>query len=515
MNDLHEADIINALGDIMDTAPQAAERPTMRPATAPMTGMFAEPLAELKRPRVSRLLVAAVLVAGGVSGLALLQGKSPTNLKPSESSTSAAPTTATSADPTVTTAPSPLAKLSAYTGWYFPSYIPDGFEITSIEAGIATANTETTQRWTRSDASGNVTAVLSASSSPAPPPEPTKPPSYNTNVHGNGASVFDSGEGIVVGWEEGGWGFSVRGLSLSETDVLSAAQASTVDVNTGAITLSAAGGFVRVESSPVPANTASLTIGLLRTDGALGGFLSFVTWPAEGEALQTLKTRLVQTYEAGVTIERIGPLDRVVRRQAADEFGPITAVTWIQDGMFLEISGRATTEEVLKMAESVQAVAPERFVAEGRRITERLNARETIDRVTFADGTVVSLKGRGDVPIGLCVEAPVATCRSHSSEASLVGERPLGVFDTFEVNGRVLLLGWYSGADEPTVQPTLNTIPGGAAATSTATLTEMKASNQGRVIEVVVPAGETNLALVVGEVSYGFGAPFSTSLLRY
>jgi hypothetical protein len=517
MNHLLDDDIVSALGAILDTAPAP---PTVRPpmpdaASVADTFVMARAEPGRRRPGRSALLVAASLVML-VGGLAMLHRRSPI-IVAGQQSTSSAPTVDSSIEPspvTTSATTTTTVNLSNHTGWYLPTFIPAGYEITSIDAAYSTSTFPVPQRWLRTDASGKVSASLTVATYPPSPPDPLKPETYNATVRGHQAFAGHTGEGFVVAWEEAGRVVSIRGVSMSSNETLAIAEAVTIESSTGTVVLGVNSNFVSVEAAPSVPNAVTLNIGLLRSDGATGGFASFSTSPTNGETLQTVKQRLDITSGRTVPIERIGAFDRLVDRHPADALGPFTDITWIQDGLMMEAVGRASADEVVRMAESVQVVDSARLVDEGRRITERLKSLATFEQVTLADGVVVSVKARSGNPVGLCVESPVAVCRWHVSEASLVGERQVGIFDTFDVAGRLLLLGWHQGSDTPTLQPV--TEPDGSIRYSPVALSEVKQMNLGHFIEAVVPAGVPVPLVAYGpSSSYGVGTRSDTTLLHF
>jgi hypothetical protein len=514
MNRLLDDDIVTALGAILDTAPSPIGRPSVPEAAEAGSDIVLLPGLQPRRVRRGGLVLVAAVSLVAVGGLAVLNRRSSTVVF-SLSSTSVADSIEPSSVTTQATRTTTVASLSKYTGWYLPTFLPAGYEITSIDASFATDTNPIPQRWLRTDATGNVMATLTASTYPPVPPTPGKPETYNATVHGHQAFAGDTGEGIVVSWEEAGRVVAIRGVSLSSSETLSMAEATTIDSRTGAVALRDDANFVAVVSTPAAPDAIGLNIGLLRSDGGNGGFAAFTSSPANGETLQTLKQRVDLTGGRKVSIEKLGAFERLVDRHPADDLGPFTEVTWIQDGLMMDVVGRASADEVIRMAESVQVAEPQRLVAEGERITERLLALATLEQATLADGTVVSVKARDGNPVGLCVEAPVSVCRWHVSEGSLVGERQVGLFDTFDIAGRIVLVGWHEGSDTPTLQNPLAAADGSILPTPVS-FSEVKQMALGHFVEAIVP---TDVAIpMVGygpSSSYGVGTRSGTTLLHY
>jgi hypothetical protein len=525
MKQVLDDDIVTALGQILDGAPVPTARPMPpRPLGGAAVPEYAIDLADRRLVSQHRLVfIAAASILLALGGLAVLKrGPSTVGVGPAASSSSVVESSSSTAPSTETTAV-PAAPLSSYTGWYMPTFIPDGYEISTVEAyrpptTPTTVPTERVREWARLNASGAVAATVNVSVSPVQPPDPLKPVPVNTRVRGNPALSFDSGEGIVVSWQEAGWQLAVRGIALSEQDLQALADASTLDAATGTLTLTANSGFAPVD---VPEATSGkvvgVGIGLLRSDGAPGGIISFSSSPnGEGETLEGMKFRLVQTQKTSSEIRRIGDSDRLVQTRESAEFGSFVDVTWIENGMLMAVGGRAGPGEVLKMAESVHAVDPQQLIEEGRRITDRLLARKTLESVSLADGTVLSVKTQSNGPVALCVESPIVVCRWQIGDGSLSGNRLDAVFDSFDVAGRTLLFGWHEAAGQPTLDMSHAIAPpGGAAPTSTATFAEIKQTALGHFIEVVVPPGEQPPMISYGTSSYGVGDRSDTTLLRF
>lgn len=550
MNDLLDHQIVAALGEILDAAPAPGARPgAFRAATADATSSMSPStdvdLAAIGTPvhgggRVLRLIaVALVLSCLGVVTWSRHRSSSPDapiGVRPAVTTTpvgtpKAASSTAdvaagggetvTASTPTasVTTAATtaPVGTLADYAGWFLPSYVPDGYEITSIVATYAPLTRSPAQRWVRTDAAGATVAQLIASTSAIVPVVVVRPSPSNASVHGLPASVFDSGEGSLVNWQEVGRQAQVRGLGLSQTEVVALAEQLTLDAGAGSFTLDGASDFRPLSRVPAAEHAVDLNVGLLRSDGAPGGFVEFTSTPnADGETLGVLKQRLATMNGVQSAIEHLGDLDRLVWREPVDGYGPFTRLTWLQDGMIVEVSGRAAPEDMIKFATSIASVDPQQLIVEGRHITEQLAARETLEETTFADGVTVAVKRRRQDVIGLCVGGVDPVCRWDVSESSLGGGGQTASFDVFDIDGRRVLLGWHEGFDEPTLVPQPpGPSPAGEVPPSTSTLTEVQRGALGQFVEIVVPAGEQPPSVAYGTSQTGVGLRPGTTLLRF
>lgn len=121
-----------------------------------------------------------------------------------------------------------------------------------------------------------------------------------------------------------------------------------------------------------------------------------------------------------------------------------------------------------------------------------------LDRVTFDDGITATVRSRtnGSGADAICVEAPVKQCREQVSEVSIVEGYSDNVFDTFNFDGRNVVIGWQSNSEaerlgDPTIQPGEALNPAdGLSVTTTATINQLIQGTTGRFLEVEVPAGE-------------------------
>ncbi|MEY2959033.1 MAG: hypothetical protein RLZZ01_1601, partial [Actinomycetota bacterium] len=406
--------------------------------------------------------------------------------------------TSTPADPTTTTAP-PADPLSAATGFVLPTYVPVGYEITGLTAYPATPNVDPDiGRWISTNDRGVSQFSVSVQPVSSQPDLELRP---NATIHGQPAMSFDSGEGIVVTWVEGDWIISARGRGLSVDETLVAAEAlifdaagPTVDLPEGALP-----GLDRQDPNQVVIDNAVATnLGLTRTDGIPGGFISASSMPnTSGDTLDTMQAR-GDGYERQI----IGDIERLVRIQAPDSLGPFTTVEWIDGDTIMTVTGRAPSDEVIAVAEGISRVSSGEFVTAGAGVTASAASLHVLDQTTFDDGLNVSIRSitpgeGGSGAVAICVDAPIQRCRFSFSEGSLGGAYQNSILAAFDVNGETVLVAWDDTAEaerlgEPTLSPSgIVADPSQAAsASTTAQIDQQVATATGRFLRINVPAGE-------------------------
>lgn len=528
MTNALEHEIVAALRDILADTPAPATRPPVvengqRDDTDLVDSV--EPVLEVttREPVANRppiRLVAAVVVALAVLGVVAAQrrdarpGGSPEGATSTVGSSStvsqatAEPSITPQSVPSTTSDPSTATALSRFAGWYLPTALPDGYEITQLSV-VATkpSDSDVEQRWvTASNAPGSPTGSLSLTSFPVPPDEPGKPPRLNATVHGIDATAFDSGEGIVVSWQEGGRQRQVRGNGLSQAATLAAAQTVVVDGATGRATMDPGSGYVPVDAAPAPSNALTLAIDIAPSDGSTEGAIRFSSAPnADRETLDTIRQRVGSAPRTSATIKAVAGDDRLSIRYGATT-PPTTEVVWIQDGFVMGLNGVASEDDMLTLAGSVKAVDPQALVDAQEQSSRRLHAQPTLDTVTLADGTTVSVKTLAGRVTGLCVEAPVVVCRWDRSDVPLDDARPSNAYIAVRVAGRTLAIAWHEGAGVPSLTPPAGVVDPNRPIVRTSTILQTTESAEGGFVEIVVPDGEDAPPLFFGDQDAMFTA---------
>ncbi|MDW3215355.1 MAG: hypothetical protein R8G01_15240 [Ilumatobacteraceae bacterium] len=504
MNDLHtrranDADLKRplhgALAAIMDTAPATRTAPTD-------PNLLDQYQPANDRPRLIVGAAAAAVLVVGIGGLTVMrQSDDPavSDSSPDASAPSATgPTTSGPTDPTTTTTAS-ADPLATATGFVLPTYVPEGYEITNLAAYPATPSADPdVGRWLSTEDRGVSQFSVSVQPAASQPDLELRP---NATIHGQPAMSFDSGEGIVVTWVEGDWIVSARGRNLSVNDTLAAAEALVLDAAGPTVNLpdGALPGFNRQDPNPVVMdNTVATGLGLTRTDGLPGGFISAASMPnTSGDTLDTMQAR-GDGYERRI----IGGIERLVRIQAPDSLGPFTSVEWIDGDAIISVTGRAPSEEVIAVAEGITQVSSDEFAAAGAAITTTAARLDVLDQTTFDDGLTVSVRSltpgeTGSGAIAICVDAPIERCRLSFSETSLGGAYQHSILAAFDINGQTILIAWDDTAEaerlgEPTLSPSgIVTDPSQAQpATTTAQIDQQVTTAAGRFTRINVPAGE-------------------------
>lgn len=525
MNDLHtrrsknhefDGPIHDALAAIMDTAPIARSEPT-DPNLLALRETGSDHSRLLVRCAVATMLL---IGAGGLIVANRLDDTAVSEPSPDPSGqVDPAPRTSVAPEPT---APSePVDALSNATGFLVPTYVPVGYELTNLAARPATSNADPPLgRWLRTDADGNVTAQFSVSVRPATS-EPDLDLRANVTVQGMPAMSFDSGEGIVVTWIDAESIVSVTGVNLSADETLTAAEAVDIDDSGTSVSLldGALPGFARHETNPVAIdNVVGTNLGLTRTDGQPGGFISASSFPNyHGDTLDAMQAR-GDGYERRV----IGGIERIVRIQAPDSYGPFTNVEWIEGDLIITVTGRASSEEVIAVAEGIELVASDEFAAAGESISSSAAALDVLDQVAFDDGISASVRSltrgeRDSGAIAICIDEPIQRCRYSFSESSLAGAYQSSLVAAFDINGQTVVIVWADTAEaqrlgDPTLSASgLMTDPQARPATTTAVIDEQVTTGLGRFTKINVPAGELppqlNFATGDGQTGLSTSAP--------
>ncbi len=408
MNDLHtrrneadlEAPVVSALEALMDTAPA----PRSEPTDAKLLGRD-EPADH--RARALVVTAAAGVLSVGVAGLVIInQPEDPGVSQPAPRSSVSGPAASAPAPPITEVSDDPLADLI---GFVLPAYVPDGYQITNLNA---------------------------------------MPVYWNPDTENTDIDAIDTEVGVA-------------------TDIL-----------------------------------------LARTDGQPGGFITMSSLPhANGETLDTLLLG-----RDGFERQVIGGIERNVRIDRPDSLGPFTNVEWIEGDRIFTVAGRAPSDEVKAVAEGLSQSTRTDFLAAGASITDSAAALDVLDKTTFADGTIISVRSltpgtSGSGAVAMCVESPARQCRFSFSEAGLGGAYQDSLIAAFDVDGDTMMFVWHNAAEAerlgeftlqptgpgvastiPSEDPTPRSVPGSMS--STAEITEQVTTDVGRFIRINVPAGE-------------------------
>lgn len=463
---------------------------------------------DARRPRGMRIVALAGAAAAAVIGLvaiATVRGQDPVDESPA---------TATEPAPDAQ-APAPPATgddLAEATGFLLPTTMPEGVEITSLEAGPDVAqwgNPFGETRWARLEADGTVSGVFSVR-----PPRPADAPEgtdddYDETVRGVPASVFTQEDNISIGWYEAGAQMAARSQGLTRHELLAAVEALEIDVEALSVTLPDGGSSVGLvhESelgfSDDHAIVSTVTVGELDNPARAALLYAAATPNTFGRTLTDIAER-----EEGWEPRTMEGVDALVRTNAVSgPNGTMTEMTWIADGFRFRVYGSFGPEAVFAFAAGLELTDFTTFSAAesdlGDRMTTMMTSWAVLDRATFTDGIEVTVRSRrtGSGADAICIEAPVQQCMEQVSEASLVDGYADNVFSTFDVNGRQVMIGWQSAGEadrlgEPTLSAGTAANPAdGLSLTTTATIDQFVVGEAGRFLEIRIPAGERPPAL--------------------
>ena len=500
-----------AIGNILNLAPTANDV---------RNGVFAIRDVRPNRSRQPYVLAAAVvLVAGGIAAVAVRAdraGRVSTATAPTEPSSPnassettvgrslATPMATTTGSSVTTTSPDP-----APTGFYLPTYIPDGYDVTNVRASVRNEPAEFGNGWLKRDPfTGDFVGKLVVSVRPLMASETIPPWQPNATVHGLAAATASSANvGAEVRWHETGAHIYLFGDGMTEAEVRQAAESIVVDGATFTAAFGPAGppdGYVEGPTSDrlartgdprTPSNIVEMSLGLARRDGSPGGFISLSTSAnTGGSTLDDLQVGERRT---------VGNVERKVLTNQPDELGTFTAISWLDRDIIFSVTGRATPEEMLKFASGVQPTTQDQVIAFGKQITDQTLNMTMIGRAAFTDGLVVSVPTNGRGAAGLCLEAPSKQCFRSITESSLAGGDQNAVFQLITVNGTRFVLGWHKGSLEPKLGPPIT--PTVSYSIPISPITQIVLTDMGHFMQIRLAPGEYPPSITYGSETYNVG----------
>lgn len=332
-----------------------------------------------------------------------------------------------------------------------PTVLPTGYSVADVSVGQRNASTRPITRYLRSANDGSPGAMVELSSHVLT--ENEELPDGSRRVHGQPADSFDSGQSWVVRWSEAGRLVTVYGTALSSEETLTLAEGSEIDPTSGTVTLpdSARGSFVLAVGPAPSADRLDTSIELLPDDRHAGGWVSVGMTPnSDRFTLAAVELRLVTGGFATAEHTTIRGEDALVATTAPNEFGAINLVTWIEDGVVINISGRVTSTELVDLADGLTPATVADARALRATVDERALALPSLGAATLPNGMEVSAHtaGRGSADF-LCLTEPIRRCEPNVSESSLVGDVQRFAALTFVVDGDRWLVGWAEGEHEP------------------------------------------------------------------
>lgn len=502
-----DREITAALASLLASAPAA------EPAAPERSAQFASGRPS-NRSRVALGVAASVAVAG-VGGLLVVRGDS----DDSETNRADAPVTAPVSEPSASVVELPVSTIDGTSnrlvpgigdpvGLYLPTYLPDGYQISSLSANEPENPLDRTEFVRFDPDDGSVVASFGVRfTDPVglermdfDPDTPVR--GMPAEVHHVPARSPSELEEVHALWVEADMVVDVDSYGLSEADTIAVAEALVIDAAQRTVQLPPDSGVdLRAvdDFDLVPDNAVESGIGLSRFDGQPGSFVSAGVDPNDlGQSIESIVESLNNDGSGSAWEPRVvGDRQVYVQQRPTDQYGPFTNVVWLDGPFQISVSGRAAPDQVLAFAAGLEPVDAEAFAAAGHKITTRALVLPVLDRVTFSDGVVVSVRSAQPGPEGsgasaLCVEAPVEHCRFNISETSIGGEFQNLAYDTFDLGPRVVMIGWQDTEESArTGEPTLvangdEPVP----AATNARIVEQTMTDLGRFIEIELAPDE-------------------------
>jgi hypothetical protein len=134
---------------------------------------------------------------------------------------------------------------------------------------------------------------------------------------------------------------------------------------------------------------------------------------------------------------------------AHGEFGPLTVLTWIDDGYLFTVAGRADTDVLVAFADSLAPASLDEARQLRASIDEQRAALPALDRATLPNGFDVSVHTAGTGANVICLHRPIEQCQLQVSESSLVGDYQHTIVATFQVDNTAWSIGWAAGTHAP------------------------------------------------------------------
>lgn len=423
-------------------------------------GIDLTPAASRRRPTrrlVASAAVAVLVVGAGAVALAATRDHGRGERRISPATVDLPP--ATGAPTPVTGAPTPVtgavasgdeAAQPAGAGWYVPTWVPDGYRITSASAVRREPLLGTGfgfDVWLdRSDPDHERRLQWSSSLADSPF---SVAPGDAAMVRGVEASITDDDGWIDVQWFEAGRQHQVSG-NLDRATMLAIVEGATVDAD-GAT----------VDPATLPAGLEWIDPALSDPPAPDGPETSlWFQGPSDGASIalsvspNAVRFSLDRELVGPTTVRReIGGVERNVETTVrTDGSDPGTFVTWYEGGYAFRVEGEGTDAGTVDAF--VAGIAPAdraTFLAFEQAISDRGSASPVRDQATFADGLTVSLRspddraavgGTGRHAAYLCVEGEHRSCAA----ADVQGDGSASWL--LDIDGQKTYLEWQSGTPQ-------------------------------------------------------------------
>ena len=391
--------------------------------------------------------------------------------------------------------------LAAATGFILPGFVPDGWKVAELAAGRSVdtwGNPFGATRWAKV-VNGTIEKFLSVR--PPSPVEPGVDVDAEVTVRDAPAEVFTQNTGqIGVMWNESGYRISATATGLTEAELLDAMNALVIDLDNQTVSLPDGGASLGLvpesELGFVDGDVITSKVALAHPGVASDTIFAVATPNTFGLSVDGS----LPDVPGWETLNVDGIDMRILDRSSGQSTS--TELRWIDGEIRYEVHGTVDTDTLVEFARQLTLTDATTFKSAVAALADEETATmmtwAELDRVTFDDGVTATVRSRstGSGASAICIEAPVQRCREQVSEATLTGSYADNVFDTFNVDGRNLVIGWQSTSEaerlgDPIIEPgdTLN--PGdGLGTATTATVDQLVAGTSGRFVEIEVPSGQ-------------------------
>jgi hypothetical protein len=337
-------------------------------------------------------------------------------------------------------------------GVFLPTQDLPGFTLTEISATRRPPiPNRHAVRYIRQAANGDVDAMIELTNYAATDFE-ARSGEKSIIVHGQQALGFDSGEGVVVAWEEAGVAAAIRTWGLSRDDTAALADRSVVDSATGSLGIDGLGGDgfdVSMSDQFSPSDAVIVQMLYSADDRRPGGLVDFTTSPNHDAA--SLQVFEAMARMAGQTVERTTLADHpaIITTTNTDPLAPIVSVLWIRDEFVLVVSGHAAADELTAFAASVEPATLSDARARRDTLDAAMRMLPAVDAGTLPNGFRVTIRRTGTQANVVCLDDPIDVCEPVIDEHSLAPETQDEVTATIHVDGTTWIVGWAHGTHEP------------------------------------------------------------------
>lgn len=383
---------------------------------------------------------------------------------------------------------------TAVPGWYLPTYLPEGYELTGIAERTETLEDAMSYEiWVRKDdgvTTGYVRALVNE-----PIPSVVEAQSGRVvSIHGADAEISENPAETGswrVAWTEGETRLAIETIGLDEDSTLAIAEASTV-----------AGGDLSLDATSMPAEFTSAGSGMYDAGTEFGSVVlaAAPTGPTETTPIFMQIVGAATSLDESVRSETerrvVNGVEYSVRIDTQGTYSgnrEHTTITWAQDGRRFLVLGELAADTLLDVAQGLRpATATEAAVAASE-TTDRALALPEHGRAELSDGRLLTVhaSAESDAVDALCVADAEPRCfRIYLASAS--SGPPSGFYRVFDTGRDRLIVGWHA------------TDPGGVATASDGSSVDIIEGTEGWFVTLTVATGE---ALPTIEFEHGSQHP--------